>query len=425
MDISDWLRGLDLAQYEAVFRENAIDLDILPELTETDLEKLGVLLGHRKRMLRAIAALGESPAQPAEEQTPRKDAAERRQLTVMFCDLVGSTALSTRFDPEDLREMIGAYHRCVAETVARFAGFVAKYMGDGVLVYFGYPEAHEDDAERAVRAGLAVIDAVGRLATPEPLKRAARHRQRARRRRRSDRRGCGTGARGRRRDAEPRGPAAGAGRAGHARHRREHAAADRRAVRDRGSRAATLAGFAEPQRAWRVVRRKRRRQPLRGAALGGNAARRARRGARPVAAALAAGEGRRRAGGARSPASRGSASRASPRRCRERIENEPHTRLRYFCSPYHQDSALYPFIVQLERAAGFARDDTVEAEARQAASAARAEARGDDEFALLAELLSLPNSAADLNLSPQRKREKLFEALAAPARSPGAAAGRY
>src|ERR1700756_4718322 len=99
----------------------------------------------------------------------RSDGAERRQLTVMFCDLVGSTSLSTRFDPEDLRELIGEYHRCVADTVARFAGFVAKYMGDGVLIYFGYPEAHEDDAERAVRAGLAVIGAVARLATPEPL----------------------------------------------------------------------------------------------------------------------------------------------------------------------------------------------------------------------------------------------------------------
>ena len=95
--------------------------------------------------------------------------AERRQLTVMFCDLVGSTPLSQRFDPEDLREIVGAYHRCVTDTVGRFGGFVAKYMGDGVLVYFGYPEAHEDDAERAARAGLAVIDAVGRLATQEPL----------------------------------------------------------------------------------------------------------------------------------------------------------------------------------------------------------------------------------------------------------------
>jgi class 3 adenylate cyclase len=95
--------------------------------------------------------------------------AERRQLTVMFCDLVASTPLSTRFDPEDLREIVGAYHRCVADTVGRFGGFVAKYMGDGVLIYFGYPEAHEDDAERGVRAGLAVIQAVGQLATPEPL----------------------------------------------------------------------------------------------------------------------------------------------------------------------------------------------------------------------------------------------------------------
>jgi class 3 adenylate cyclase len=95
--------------------------------------------------------------------------AERRQLTVTFCDLVGSTPLSTRFDPEDLREIVGAHHRCVADTAGRFDGFVAKYMGDGVLIYFGYPEAHEDDAERAARSGLAVIDAVGRLATPEPL----------------------------------------------------------------------------------------------------------------------------------------------------------------------------------------------------------------------------------------------------------------
>src|SRR2546428_378257 len=121
-------------------------------------------------MLKAIAALRVLVPEPVAEPTPpRGDAAERRQLTVMFCDLVGSTALSARFDPEDLREVIGAYHRCVADTVARFAGFVAKYMGDGVLIYFGYPEAHEDDAERAVRAGLAVIAAVGGLATAARL----------------------------------------------------------------------------------------------------------------------------------------------------------------------------------------------------------------------------------------------------------------
>src|SRR6516225_5646936 len=169
MDIADWLRGLGLSQYAAVFRDNAIDLETLPELTEPDLEKLGVLLGHRKRVLRAAAALGAAEPPPAARPEPREAAAERRQLTVMFIDLVGSTELSAQMDPEDLRDVIGAYHRCVADTVGRFAGFVAKYMGDGALVYFGYPSAHEDDAERAVRAGLVVIEAVGRLPAPKPV----------------------------------------------------------------------------------------------------------------------------------------------------------------------------------------------------------------------------------------------------------------
>ena len=163
MNIGDWLRGLGLARYEAVFRDNAIDAEVLPELTEADLEKLGVLLGHRKRMLRAIAEPGTAPlrAAPAPQRAP--DPAERRQLTVMFCDLVGSTALAARLDPEDLREVIAAYHRAAADVIRSLDGFVAKYMGDGVLVYFGYPQAHEDDAERAIRAGLGLIDAVGRL----------------------------------------------------------------------------------------------------------------------------------------------------------------------------------------------------------------------------------------------------------------------
>jgi class 3 adenylate cyclase len=156
MDVGGWLRNLGLAQYEATFRENEIDTDVLPELTEIDLEKLGVPLGHRKRLLKAIAGLGApeklAPTLGPAPARPDTDAAERRQVTVMFSDLVGSTALSARMDPEDLREVISAYQKCVAETVRRFGGFVAKYMGDGVLVYFGYPQAHEDDAERAVRA---------------------------------------------------------------------------------------------------------------------------------------------------------------------------------------------------------------------------------------------------------------------------------
>src|SRR6516165_6124465 len=174
MDVAEWLRGLGLDQYAAAFRDNDIDREVLHRLTGEDLRELGIAsVGHRRRLLDAIRALRNGAPQRGTEPAPAavvasKDA-ERRQLTVMFCDLVGSTLLSTRFDPEDLLELIGVYHRAVAGTVTRFAGFVAKYMGDGVLVYFGYPEAHEDDAERAVRAGLAVIDAVNRLATPETL----------------------------------------------------------------------------------------------------------------------------------------------------------------------------------------------------------------------------------------------------------------
>jgi SAM domain (Sterile alpha motif)/Adenylate and Guanylate cyclase catalytic domain len=183
MDVASWLRSLGLEKYEPVFRENEIDADVLPELTELDLEKLGVPLGHRKRLLKAIATLrndGSGKAPSVDTATTSsapnaQDRAERRQVTVMFSDLVGSTALSARMDPEDLREVISAYQKSVVETVQRFGGFVAKYMGDGVLVYLGYPQAHEDDAERAVRAGLELVAAVGGLKTHAPLSGARRH----------------------------------------------------------------------------------------------------------------------------------------------------------------------------------------------------------------------------------------------------------
>jgi len=168
MDVAAWLQGLGLERYVPAFRDNEIDWEALPKLTAEDLKDLGVVLGgHRRKLLDAITALGaEAPAAGtvASHDTPAPADAERRQLTVMFCDLVGSTELSMRLDPEDLREVIAAYHRAVADVVRSLDGFVAKYMGDGVLIYFGYPRAHEDDAERAVRGGLGVIDAVGRLA---------------------------------------------------------------------------------------------------------------------------------------------------------------------------------------------------------------------------------------------------------------------
>ena len=169
MDIGVWLRSLDLEQYEPAFRDNAIDAAVLPELTADDLRELGVgLIGHRRKLLAAIATLRNDPS-PASETGPADVMAERRQLTVMFCDLVGSTALSARFDPEDLRGIIGAYHRCVTEIAEDFGGSVARYMGDGDLVYFGYPRAHEAGAERATRCGLAVVERVAQLGQGEEL----------------------------------------------------------------------------------------------------------------------------------------------------------------------------------------------------------------------------------------------------------------
>jgi class 3 adenylate cyclase len=180
MDVVVWLRSLGLGKYEAIFRENDIDETVLPSLTQENLKELGVAsFGHRVKLLDSIAALrsdASGKALPVDTATTSsapsahtEDRAERRQVTVMFSDLVGSTALSARMDPEDLREVISAYQKCVAETVGRLGGFVAKFMGDGVLVYFGYPQAHEDDAERAVRAGLELVAAVGALKTHAPL----------------------------------------------------------------------------------------------------------------------------------------------------------------------------------------------------------------------------------------------------------------
>ena len=172
--IADWLKTLGMSEYAERFEKDRVDFSVLPDLTDQDLEKLGVLLGDRRKMLRAIARLKavDAPiaaATAAPDAARTLDTAERRQVTVMFSDLVGSTALSARMDPEDLREVISAYQKCVAETVGRFGGFVAKYMGDGVLIYFGYPQAHEDDAERAVRAGLELVAAVSDLKTHAAL----------------------------------------------------------------------------------------------------------------------------------------------------------------------------------------------------------------------------------------------------------------
>ena len=415
MDVAAWLRDLQLERYVSAFRDNDIDAEVLPKLTAEDLISIGVAsVGHRRRLLDAIAGLGKTVptavvAAPAAGAPAQVDA-ERRQLTVMFCDLVGSTALSTRHDPEDLRELIGDYHRAVAETVGRFDGFVAKYMGDGVLVYFGYPQAHEDDAERSVGAALAVIEAVGRLPAREDLR---------------VRLGIATGLAvvG---DLIGEGAAQERGVVGETPNLAARlqalatpntlviAEATRRQIgalfdlEDLGPQ--QLAGFAEPQRAWRVLGES--GEVSRFEAL--------RSGETPLVGRDEEIELlRRRWEQAKSGEGRVVLISGEPGIGKSRltaafsahIKSEPHTRLRYFCSPHHQDSALHPFIAQLEHAAGFARDDTVDAKLGKLRALLAPGTRDGDDIALLSELLSLPSSAADLNLSLQRKREKLLEAL--------------
>jgi class 3 adenylate cyclase len=406
---------LGLERYAPAFRDNEIDWRVLPKLTSEDLREIGVAaIGHRRMLLDAIAALGATaPAatvRAALSDAPAQVDAERRQLTVMFCDLVGSTALSTRYDPEDLRELIGDYHRAVSETVGRFDGFVAKYMGDGVLIYFGYPQAHEDDAERAVRAGLAVIEAVGQLSGREDL---------------SVRLGIATGLAvvG---DLIGEGAAQERGVVGETPNLAARlqalaapntmliAEATRRQIgglfdiEDLGPQ--QLVGFGEAQRAWRVIGESgavSRFEALRSDAtpLVGRdeelelALRRwqqAKAGeGRVVMVSGEPGIGKSRLTAAIS----------------DKLDDEPHTRLRWFCSPHHQDSALHPVIAQIETAAGFTRSDDTEQRLGKARTLLCAGGEADGDFELLAELLSLPNAAAALNLSPQRKRERLFEAL--------------
>ena len=375
MNTAAWLQSLGLERYEPLFRDNEIDWEVLPKLTSDDLREIGVVaIGHRRKLLDAIAALG--AVVPAAETAAAVDVpapadAERRQLTVLFCDLVGSTALSSRLDPEDLREVIAAYHRAVANIVAEFDGFVAKYMGDGVLVYFGYPRAHEDDAERAVRAGLGAIDAVGRLDV-KSIKLQARV-------------GIATGLAivG---DLIGEGSAqeqAVVGETPNLAARLQALAGPNMLVISEATRRQIgglfdledlgplrLAGFAEPQGAWRVLGES--GEVSRFEAL--------RSGETPLVGReeevellirrwhqAKSGEGRvvLISGEPGIGKSRLTAALS------EHIGSEPHTRLRYFCSPHHQDSALYPFIAQLEHAAGFVRGDAVGTEARQTADDAR------------------------------------------------------
>src|SRR5450631_4272264 len=395
--IAEWLGSLGLGQYTQRFGENGIDVSVLRHLTDADLAALGVLLGHRRKMLAAIADLSgavasAAPLPPTTEPKPQ-DAAERRQLTVMFVDLVGSTALSARLDPEDMREIVGAYHRSCAEQIAKAGGFVAKYMGDGVLAYFGYPRAHEHDAERAVRAGLAIVEAAPKLVTAAGLPLHVRV-------------GIATGlvvvgdlvGSG---EAQERGVV---GETPNLAARLQAIAEPDTVVIAEGTRkllgnlfelqdlgAKDLKGIAGPARAWAALRAssvESRFEALHASGLTALVGReeefelllrrwsKAKGGeGQVVLLSGEAGIGKSRLTAA----------------LLARLAGEPHTRLRYFCSPQHTDSALYPLIRQMERAAGLAHDDSRQARLDKLDALLAQTSTSAQDAALFAEMLSLTN----------------------------------
>jgi class 3 adenylate cyclase/predicted ATPase len=425
VNVGDWLRQLDLEQYALAFAENAIDWSVLPSLSADDLREIGVVaVGHRRKLLNAIAALSDAPAaEPTlimpSEPIAAPSGAERRQLTVMFCDLVGSTALAARLDPEDLREVIGAYHAAVAEEVGRLGGFVAKYMGDGVLIYFGYPQAHEDDAERAVRAGLALAERVPKLAASETL---------------IARIGIATGlvvvgdliGTGAAQEQAVIGetPNLAARLQGIAEPGAVIIAESTRRLlgnlfefRDLGAR--DLKGLAGPVRAWAALRASSvasRFEALHATRLSVLV------GREEELELLLRRWSRAKAGAGQIVLLSGEAGIGKSRLTAaflERVHSEPHTRLRYFCSPQHTDSVLYPIVGQMERAAGLTHYDKLQTKLDKLDAMLAQTSTSIEDDALFAEMLSLPNDGRypTLDLAPEQYRERTLDALMAQMRA--------
>jgi class 3 adenylate cyclase/tetratricopeptide (TPR) repeat protein len=418
--IEEWLASLGLSEYVQSFAENGIDSSVLRDLTDQDLKDLGVLLGHRRKMLRAINQLGNSAAaiSPAAATPLPRDAADRRQLTVMFCDLVGSTALSKRLDPEDMRKILAAYYRGCTEVVIKAGGVIAQYLGDGVLAYFGYPQAHEDDAERAVRAGLALVRTIGNLDSgiDESLR---------------VRIGIATGVVvvG---DLKGKGEAQEPGVVGET----PNLAARLQTLAEAGTLVIsastqrltaglfdyrdmgllTVKGFDESVRVWQVLGPsgvESRFEALHATTLTPIVGRdeeieqllgrwqRAKNGEGQVVLLL----GEPGIGKSRLTAA-----------LEERLEFEPHVRVRYFCSRHYQDSAFYPFISQLEHAAGLRRDDTAEQrlDKLEAALAFAGDKLGEA-VPLVAALLSVPTEDRypTFSLTPQQYKDRTLSTIVA------------
>jgi class 3 adenylate cyclase/predicted ATPase len=421
MNVADWLRSLGLEQYEPAFRENEIDWAVLSELTETDLEKLGLPLGPRKKLLKAIAgrSAGPGPISVTEAAPPAiTPAAERRQLTVLFCDLVGSTGLAERLDAEELGDLIRAYAERVSAQVELFEGHIAKYMGDGVLAYFGWPQAHEDDAERAIRAGLAIVEAVRGLRPFPDITPQVRI-------------GIATGlvvvgeligsGEAKERSVVGETPNLAA--------RLQTLAEPDTIVIGRRTRGLIgnlfeladlgvhdIKGFGRPVRAWRVLgegRAEGRFEALRAASLTPLVG-------REKELALLLGRWERVVDGEGQvvllSGEPGIGKSRLTRALQQELVEESYTGVQHFCSPYHESSALYPFTEYLQRAAQFERGDGDE---RKLAKLERLLEQSTEDLRgavpLLAALLSIPTGVRypPLDLAPEQQKARTLEALVA------------
>ncbi len=427
--VTHWLDGLGLGQYASVFTENAIDLEVLPELTEADLESLGVLLGHRKKILKAIADLltraDEAAAPLRETQTPgaqapspRVSEAERRQLTVMFCDLVGSTELSRRLDPEDLREVMRRYQDAVAGAVTRYEGYVAKFLGDGVLAYFGWPQAHEDQVERAVRTGLDAVAAVASLKLDDNVALQARV-------------GIATG---RVVVGDLVGEAAAeaeavAGETPNLAARLQGVAAPGQVVIGATTRLLIgetfeikdlgvheLKGFGEPVQAWRVLRAGDIDSRYEAKRVGGGLPLVGRQ--EELGLLLRSWEASKEAHG-QVVLIQGEAGIGKSRlveALRQQVAGEDYIWVATRCSPYHANSTLYSVIEHLKRVLGWTLADGAEAKLEKLEAALQGQSLPLAEAVpLYAELMSLAlpeGRYAPLELSAKQKREQTLDALA-------------
>jgi class 3 adenylate cyclase len=428
MEITAWLRSLGLDRYAAAFRANDIDMNILPQLTAEDLTGLGVVsIGHRRKLLNAVAMLhpeslpAGTPATsgsdngPDEPRAPTAVEAERRQLTVVFCDLVGSTDLSTQLDPEDLREVLLAYQDCCANIVGSLGGHVARYLGDGVLAYFGYPRAYGDDVERAVRAGLDLARAVGKLQPHRDASLQARV-------------GIATGivVVGDLIGTHSTDERSVTGETPNLAARLQALATPGAVVIAEGTRRLIgglfdckdlgrhrLKGFASLVPAWQVVAEKQAASRFQALRFPGPAPFVGR--GTEVALLLElwryATAGRGQVALVSGEPGIGKSRLAYV--LRDRLANEPHAFRSYQCSPLRQNSPLFPVTSRLERAAGFDRDDTPDARLAKLVALLSSTTAQCDGITLIADLLALPVSGLPPlpDLSPQRRKERLLEAL--------------